>query len=304
MAMAKCKCVGCNSVGTVKIKTNHNPNGIWLCAHHAESVDRYTTEVTNFINKKKAHNCTFGQEFETAYSSPRARAILVENGYIPTHDGTVDVEYKSSINNGLMAFAQLFKSIDKLIESGDISLDRNSRGYSMSCGAHMHVGHPLVNNGEFDNFGEPYGADKDYPLRNFYHTLFVPLSDIMKANPEATKALYGRNFNETSWAEPITVNTCPTTHENFINLQHTHTVEFRLCKYIDADQYMMLGKMHKEMMLSLVDTFLSKYYDETFVFNNKTFSTRREYRKALAIATSKRLVNSYRKYARKLGFEV
>lgn len=302
--MARCKCVGCNSVGTVKIRTNHNPNGIWLCAHHAESVDSYTTEVTNFINKSKAHNCTFGQEFETARTSARARAILVENGYIPTHDGTVDVEYKSSVNNGLMAFAQIFKSIDKLIESGDISLDRNARGYSMSCGAHMHVGHPLVDNGEFDDWGEPYGNDKNYALRNFYHTLFIPLSDAMNSNPDATKALYGRNFSETSWARPITTNTHPTTHENFINLQHTHTVEFRLCKYINASQYMTLAKMHKEMMLALVETFLSKYNDETLIFNNKQFGTKREYRKALAVATSKRLVKIFTKYAKKAGFEI
>ena len=304
MAMARCACVGCNSIGTVKIRTNHQVNGIWLCHHHARSTDAYTLEVKNFINKTKAHGLTFGQEFETARTTARARAVLVENGYIPTHDSTVDVEYKSSINNGLMAFAQLFKSIDKLIASGDIDLERNSMGRAMSCGAHMHVGHDLINNGEFDDWGSPMGRDANYPLRNMYHTLFVPLSDIMNSNPEATKALYGRNFDETDWACPITDRAIATNHSNFINLQHTHTIEFRLCKYVNAEQYMRLAKMHKEMVTAIIETFLEKYENESMKFNNKVYQTGKEYRKAIASATATRLVKIFKKYAKQVGYNI
>lgn len=298
MAIAKCACVGCNNEGTVKIKTNHQINGIWLCEHHAANVDGYTLEIDNFINKPKKHMVTFGQEFETAYTSQRARAILVENGYTPTFDSTVNVEYKSSINNGLMAFAQLFKSIDKLIESGDINLEVTENGRRVSCGTHMHVGHPLIDNGDV------YDSNSNYALRNFYHTLFIPLSDVMCDNAAATKALYGRNFEETCWACPIDRTTSPVEHSNFINLQHKHTIEFRLCKYVNADQYMTLAKMHKEMVIAIAETFLMKYTAREMKFNNRVYTVKKEYRKAIATATAARLVNIYKKYARKAGFEI
>lgn len=304
MATPKCACIGCNSIGTVKITTNHQTRGLYLCRHHAISKDAYTLEINNFINKPKKHMVTFGQEFETAQTSARARAILIENGYTPTQDGTVDVEYKSSINNGLMAFAQIFKSIDKLIASGDINLEINARGEHMSCGAHMHLGHPLIDNGRSDSWGEPLDGDASYPLRNFYHTLFMPLSNVMRDNAAATKALYGRNFDETTWARAITSRTRPTTHENFINLQHTHTIEFRLCKYVNADQYMALAKMHKEMVVAIAETFLMKYNNSELKFNNKVYETKREFRKAIATATADRLVNIFKKYARKAGYEI
>lgn len=304
MRTPKCACVGCNANGTVKIKTNHQVNGLWLCEHHAYSVDAYSLEINNFINKPKAHGFTFGQEFETAKTSKYARGVLIENGYTPTHDGTVDVEYKSSINNGLMAFAQLFKSIDKLMASGDIKLEGRRWGEDMSCGAHMHVGHALIDNGQFDRNNTPLTPDKEHALRNFYHSLFMPLSNVMKENADATRALYGRNFDDTTWACPITLRTRPTTHENFINLQHTHTIEFRLCKYVNAEQYMRLAKMHKEMCTAIVETFLSKYDNTSYVFNNKTYPTQREFRKATADATAKRLVVIFKKYAKKAGYEI
>ena len=299
MTIARCACTGCNNEGTVRIRTNHTTTGLFLCYHHANNMDGYTLEVNNFINKPKKHMMTFGQEFETAYTSEFARATLIENGYIPTSDCTVDVEYKSSINNGLYAFAQLFKSIDKLIASGDIKLDGvDQYGDPISCGTHMHVGHPLINN------GDEYENDANFALRNFYHTLFIPLSDVMRDNADATKALYGRNFDETGWACPINRTTSPTNHKNFINLQHKHTIEFRLCKYVNAEQYMRLAKMHKEMVTAIVETFLMKYTSREMKFNNKVYTVKKEYRKVIATATAARLVNIYKKYARKAGFEI
>lgn len=292
--MARCACVGCNNNGVVRIRTNHQTvGGIFLCYHHSENMDGYTCENDNHMGTHKAHKLTFGMELETNASSLKARGILIENGFIPTSDCTVDVEYKSSIQYGLASFSQLYKSIDRLVESGDLSFDDMNGD---TCGTHFHVGHEtLINRGTMDW------------LRRFYNTMFVPLSNEMKAHSDVNIALFGRDF--TYYASPVTMYTDSMSHCNFVNLQHNYSIEFRLCKYRNAEQFTRLTHMLKEMSVAIVETYLSRYDVpvEQWIINNKKYGTEnngREYRKELARRTSVRLVKIYKKYAKKAGFDI
>lgn len=292
--MARCACVGCGNSGVVKIKTNHQTiGGIYLCRRHAESMEGYCYENDNHMGTSKKHGFTFGMEFESNHSTLYARGVLVENGFVPTSDGTVDVEYKSSIQHGLASFSQLYKSIDKLIASGDLSV-ADSRW--STCGTHFHVGHETMINRETMVW-----------LRRFYNTMFCPLSDIMRQHSDINIALFGRDF--TGYASPINARTSAVEHENFINLQHSYSIEFRLCKYQNCEQFTRLTHMLKEMGEAIVETYLKRYNlpTEHWIINNKRYTDEnngREYRKELARRTSVRLVNIYKKYAKKAGFEI
>lgn len=271
----KCQCAGCNNLGTVKVELARRGNrNAYMCEYHARREESYSTENNNRKGTVKKNGFTFSQELETSRSTEKARVELLASGYLPTSDCTVDVEYKSSITHGLNSLSKHCVTIEKLMQAGELEIDS-------TCGTHLHVGHS-----EYIN-----SVTMDY-VRRFYHSLFIPLCEAMQAEPEKTETLFGRGL--TGWAQPINEYTPAQEHKNFINTQHTYTLEFRACKFKNANQYMHVTMFCKDITATVINNFI-KHFNDTDIDSTR-YANMRQYRKHKADVTAKKLVKLFEKY--------
>lgn len=271
-----CMCNNCNSLGTVKvaIANRGNRNG-WMCDFHARRLEDYSEENDFRKGNRKQNENTFSMEFETAASSQKARGELLNFGFLPTSDCTVNVEYKSPIYEGLNAISKQLVSIEKMVNDTEIAIGNN-------CGTHFHVGHASYITPETMGY-----------IRRFYHSIFLPLCNHMESNRQQTIDFWGRDF--TYYASPITASTSSTDHCNFINLQHSYTIEFRLAKFQNAKQYMNIAKFAKDATNAIIENFIKHFNDTDFDqtrYNNIT-----AYRKHKANITANKILKLYIKYA-------
>lgn len=274
--IAKCNCEGCNAAGTVKMELNRRGGrAVYLCEFHAHHMESYGYENRFRLGVEKVSKNTFGCELETSYSSLKARAEIVANKYIPTSDCTVNCEYKSPIMKGLNSFSKQCETFEKLIEEGHLAIGDE-------CGTHFHFGDANYINAETISY-----------LSRFYHSLFVPLCREMQANRRATENLFGRWF--TGYAAPIDENSFALNHSNFINLEHSYSIEFRLCKFRSAAQMMQVARFIKAAGNCIIDNFIKHFNDEDI--DSSRYASITEYRKHKAEVTAKKLVKLYRKYA-------
>lgn len=123
-----------------------------------------------------------------------------------------------------------------------------------------HISKVLQNNEDvFYAFTENTGAhihtacSKVEYLRRYYHSIFVPFSEYLKRHSEAWLIEnFGSDFR--SYAQPIDRYTDPTDHSNVVNLQHAHTIEFRLPRIRERHQFMNDLKFWREVGF-LIETF-------------------------------------------------
>lgn len=271
-----CMCNNCTSIGTHKVEIAKRGNRFgYMCDFHFFHTEGYNDENGFRKGNRKVNGFTYSCEFETSASTAKGRGELLDFGFLPTHDCTVNVEYKSPIYEGLNAISKQLTSIDNLMCGGDLDVGNN-------CGTHFHVGH-------VDHINP---TTMDY-IRRFYHSIFVPLSDCMKNNPTETTAFWGRNF--TYYASPIDRHTSPTDHCNFINLQHAYTVEFRLAKFINASQYMNVVKFSRDVINAVIENFIKHFNDTDF--DRSRYADATAYRKHKATVTANKIVKLYCKYA-------
>ncbi len=260
-------CFKCGAEGTVRIQIARRGNrNAYLCETCATEKRSYYYESTEIRGKEKVCKDTFGVELETSFSSDRARAEIVMNDYVPTHDCTVDTEYKSPIMIGLNQFSKHCATFERLMAEGELGIDN-------TCGTHFHYGNPSLN--------------IDY-VRRFYHSLFLPLCEEMKLNSEGNVALWGRDFG--TWARPITDGTYPEEHTNFVNVQHTHTIEFRICKFRNAKQMMAAARLCKKIgniVIGFCDSFNDAPKDAT------RYRSITEYRKHKASVAGNKIRKAY-----------
>jgi hypothetical protein len=274
--MAICLCKGCQQPGTVKINLDRRGGrNAYMCDYHAYNMAGYSTRNNYRIGKAKAHGFSTGIELETSYSDEKARIELETQSFIPTSDCTVNCEYKSGIIRGLNGLVKFAKQWDRLIDAGHLEIGNG-------CGTHTHFGHVEYINSETNDY-----------MRRFYHSLFVPLCNEMQENREATIELFGRDF--TYYADTISEYTDAGAHSNFINLQHMNTIEYRLCKYQNAAQYINLVHCLKDFTTAIINNFI-KHFNDTDIDSSR-YHNRTEYRKHKAQVTAKKLVKIYRKYA-------
>lgn len=282
-----CNCVGCNAIGTVaREMPNRGGRMAWLCDYHANRLMSYSTENHNRIGNKKCHGGTFSVELETSYSDSQARAELLNAGFIPTSDCTVDVEYKSSIYEGLNALSKQCLTIDKLVNEYRLEMGDE-------CGTHFHYGHRDYINPMTMNWIEEY-----------YKDLFTPINDLVLAcNPEKVAEFFGRDLTDRTslegqsggddgYAQSIDFD-YPTAHKNWINIQHDWTVEFRVCKYRSATQYMRLAKTIKTIGEALVTDFLKHYNDSKI--DGTRYHSIDDWRKHCAIKAGKKMARKLEK---------
>lgn len=284
--MARCMCKNCNAIGVIPVDIDKRGgrNG-FMCEFHAHRELGYSQENGYRYGKPKANRNTYSCELETSRSTIKARAELLDFGFIPTQDCTVDVEYKSPIFEGLNAISKQCLSIEKLIASRDIAI-------GTECGTHFHVGHA--------DFINP--VTMRY-LRRFNNSLFVPLSNAIMADVEKSEKLFGRRPNH--WAEPITMRDpsgdyegWQMKHEAMFNLQHDYTIEFRQAKFVNAKQYMNFVKFAKDVTNCIVANFIEHFNDEPN--DVRRYPNKTAYRKHKAEMTAEKLVKLYEKYTKNI----
>ena len=100
-------------------------------------------------------------------------------------------------------------------------------------GAHTHVG--------VDDM--PY-------LRRYYHSIFVPFCEWLEShNSEWLVDKFGSSFR--GYACKINRTSDVYNHSNVVNMQHEHTIEFRLPRITGYKQYMQVIKFWREVGLFL-----------------------------------------------------
>lgn len=271
------KCVKCGNVASVKLdlyKRGGRP--AWLCDFCAyRRHDYHSDGATNFEVRgtDKVQNITGGIELETSYSTLKARVELCDNGFIPTADSTVDVEYVSPIYKGFNALSKHLVTIERLINNGDLEINS-------SCGTHLHI-------------GTLTSESRSYIMR-FYHSLFMPLQSAIDENENKSKQFWGRSFEY--WCGRVSYCTDADEHRNFINMQHSKTLEFRMAKFKNAKQYMQVVHFCKWIYVTIQNNFISKFdnYQSSEKLQSK-YPSERDYRKALAQRTGEKIAKKYRK---------
>ena len=272
MTMATCVYCGIEKSTDFMIRvpmSNRGKKHAYICSHCASShaVESYSTEN----NKRRGMNIgggfTYSVEFETATDTPELRAELTSVGFIPSHDCTVACEYKSPIYNNLKPLAKKLQTVEKLCNHGYASVDE-------TCGTHFHVGH--------ESAISPYTM---MIIEGYYHELFTPLSDYLLSHADDTRRVFGRELGTYNYATPINGGTWEQGHSNFINIQHDYTLEFRLCRFRTAGQYMHVAKLCKDITACIITNFLA--------YNDADAETREH----KANVTAGKLVRLFKKYA-------
>lgn len=294
---AECTC--CHNVyyTSEMVKTNLPKRGgaaAYMCTRCASQNRNYHTQNNEIQGTGKANQVGTGIELETSYTNDNARNQLFAYRMIPTHDcslrsdssasrygydGTT-CEYVTGIMQGLNIASKLAVSVEKLMHDGDLKINH-------SCGTHFHVSVNAMKNAN----GEQVYMDY---IRRFYHSIFVPLCNAMKANPVETATLFGRPFND-HYAQSINEYSDANDRYNFINVTNNSNIEFRLNKFNNAKQFQNLMKMEVEMVQAIITNFCEHFNDTEI--DSRRYENMTAYRKHKASVTAKKLVKIFEKYA-------
>ena len=245
------RCIYCNSEDStnymvpVSLKNRGGRIG-YMCNCCAGKVDSYYDKNNENKGKTIGNPCTYGIELETMHSSYEAKAHLYQYRFLPTYDCTVDIEYKSPVFQNMKSIPHLCKEIEKMMNTRDLIIDSN-------CGTHFHVG--------YRGWINEWTMRTIYRDRAIYTRLFSPLSEVVNNDPERAREIFGRAFQDTQWAYPIRHNSWVDTHENFINVMHDNTFEFRLMFFKNANQYMRGVRLCDKITKCIVEN-LGMHYDD------------------------------------------
>lgn len=297
---AKCTCCGTVRNTSEMVKTampNRGNRNAYMCPQCARINRSYHATNETVCGTEKVNRVMLGIEFETSYTDEHARNIMFEYDFIPTHDCSLQsdtnedrynggwstdgttCEYVSGIWQGLNKASKFCVTAEKLMTDGHMKVNH-------SCGTHFHV--------SIDSMKDEHG-EKVYIgyIQRFFHSLFIPLSEVMKANPETTEKLFGRYF-DSHYAHTINSNSYAGDRYNFVNVTNTSNIEFRLNKFVSAKQYQALMKMEVEMVKCIITNFCEHFNDTDI--DNRRYASMTEYRKHKAQVTAKKLVKLFEKY--------
>lgn len=255
----------------------------YMCAECARRNRYYHTSNAVLQGKEKKNAVCVGWELETSFSDDYARNILFEYGMIPTNDSSLHgirtCEYVSGIQQGLNIGSKMCVTIETLMQDGHLQIND-------SCGTHFHVS---IDSMKDENGQQVYMGY----IQRFYHSLFVPLANAMRENPDKTRKLFGRYF--TGYASDINENASPTNRYNFINVTNNSNIEFRLNKFVSAKQAQAVTKMEVEMVKCIVTNFCEHFMDTEW--DTRRYEKRTAYRKHKAQVTANKLVKLFHKFA-------
>lgn len=237
----ECGRVTCEADGGIRVTTPAQRNGVWVCSAHRgkKNLRGYSEENTKYVGSGNADNISISLELESMGIATHVRAYLVSNGFLPTSDSTVDIEYKSPIYTSEQPLAKIIGGIEYFNDSPDYNFKVNAP----QCGLHTHFGF-------IDNRYNFTGLYKDYEI------LFRELDDIVKnLDDDDKETIFGRGFGD--YREPLSFYS-PDRHENWINIQHDYSLEIRLPRFVSAVQYMKFLKTFKKMFKALDTHYISK----------------------------------------------
>lgn len=278
MARTNVECTRCKRPGDVYTfirveKNNRGGRGSYICPECAEEMHCYSEKNREWRGADTVHPYTYSVELEVSHTDEKTISELYEYKFLPTKDPTVKVEYKSAKMRNLKSLSHLGKVLDKLIVGGHLEINED-------CGTHFHVGHEdLINR---DTMGYIY---------MYYHALYVPLCKALEAHPYETEQFWGRYLG--GWAHEINEDSHPRTHANFVNIQHDETIEYRLCKFRNSDQYMKVAKFCTKLTEIVCNNFVAHYNDSDF--DKSRYSDIWEYRKHKAQVAADKMVKAYLK---------
>ena len=262
---------------------NRGGRPAYMCRHCAEHNEWYHTSNDKNRGTEKVNKVFDGHEIEVSYNDAYARNILFEYGLIPTNDSSLSgrrtCEFVSGIQSGLNIASKMADTIDRLIREGHLEINN-------SCGTHFHIS---IDSMKDKNGNQTYMGY----IGRFYHSLFVPLCEAMEADRQKATKVFGRYF--TSYAHTIDRNTSINDRYNFINVRNDSNIEFRLNKFVSAEQYKNLMKMEVEMTKCIVKNFCEHFNDTPT--DSRRYPNKTSYRKHKAQVTANKLVNLYEKYS-------
>jgi len=263
-------CINCNDelqVTDMHKVISPSKNYIYVCNNCRNHEAGYCDENPTTAHKQASHGLSWSIELETSQRNLESN-WLYQYDFLPTSDGSIDgTEWKSPIYRNLSGLQKLFRTIESKCK------------FDSHCGTHLNIG--------------TYNTDKIDMLKRFYHSLFLPLCKHLQANPDRTEAIFGRYF--VHYASPITDCTSPTRHENFINLQHSTHIEYRLCKFNTANQYMNCVKMCSEMTKAINNNFIVHFNDDQADNSIKDITA---YRLHKATIAANKMIKIFDKYTK------
>lgn len=223
---------------------------------------------------------TFSVELETAQSDAIARVELMDKGFIPSSDCTVDVEYKSGIYMTAKPLFKHIESIGLLQERGHLTINR-------TCGTHFHVGLEGTTGGIN---GMTFRMDI---LRRFNNSLLCGLSDYLMSLPDKGAEIFGRPIGM-EWAREYRSDTSADAHAVFVNLEHEYSIEFRQCYFRNAQQYARCARLCRrwaQFMCEFADAVIAQESNGTREDRRTLAQRRRE----LAQQTGGKMIAEYQK---------
>lgn len=288
MARNYATCTCCNRSFPVVTMTgtampNRGGNVAYMCDDCATRNRYYHTSNTEMQGVAKVNKVYVGTELEIAYHDDFARNVLFEYGCIPTNDsslrGARTCEFVTGIQQGLNISSKMWVTLETLQQGGHVQIND-------TCGTHFHV--------SIDSMKDVHGQQTYMGyIQRFYHSLFIPLADAMRENPEKTRKLFGRFF--TGYARDIDNSTDPNSRYNFINVTNNSNIEFRLNRFVTAKQAQTVTKMEVEMVKCIVTNFCEHFMDTEW--DTRRYEKRTAYRKHKAQVTANKLVKLFHKFA-------
>lgn len=261
MARTNARCVSCGNIFPVSEMLKGNPldrggKPGYICEHCQNLVTNYSRANNNVKGINKSENYTCSIELEVSMYTPIGKANLMHNGFMPSSDCSVFEEMKSPIYNGFGGIVKYAKSIEKMLNSGDLEINR-------TCGAHMHIGRTDIVNHLTGHVYDFNNSALDV-LWAFRYDILRPLSDYLSNNPDKCANIFGRKFNQ--YADSVENAFCNSlrSHDNrycFINFCSSHnTIEFRINFFRNAAQFGKMVMLEKAMFSCMVVNFLD-YWD-------------------------------------------
>jgi len=177
--------------------------GLGFVCRHCLSLKSYNTTNDNYIgNRKKMPK--YGFELELSKKIDSAYKLL-KYDFIPTYDGSVEIEFKSPIFADLYHYNRIANIINEL--------DKRS-----IASTHIHIELPLY--------------EKNI-ITSYWKLLWAPLTNFLYYNDKLTRKVYGRYFNR--WASGYIT---PYQRYTAFNIAtHYPTYEIRLTKFRNPDQF-------------------------------------------------------------------
>lgn len=279
MARMMARCMRCGIEGftkdMIKSACDNRGNGkhAYLCVSCATENDRYRSNRTMEEIGGVFDGFRFGIEFETIGSTYYFRNMMCRFGFTPTHDCSLtddcehgetyfaygdtetSCEYVSATNMGMKRFSKQFIEFERCLRDGEVYMDD-------TCGTHCHISYHNMENGEMAK------------IREYFESLFIPMQNVMLANPEKTTKLFGRYFDDNDITGEWNDEYCPTIRSDnkaqdchrarycWLNATNDSNLEFRINRFLNAKQMRECIMFEKWLVKCIVKNFTAKYTDD------------------------------------------